>query len=200
MLSFLIIYLLLYGYALISRSSYINIGIQSKESTHSSLGVYLLSLWYRLLSINIRLIILLVVPHCYIIMPRVVASIRLLLFITFSRYSAWRLAAIQMPPYYKQQIFISPKRIDLIFLVLNKLIIDIIFSIYNTPITLGLYILIIYTSPLYILIIITIISRLTGCYNYKARLIFLLTIKYIYIATFGLYRSENPQGQYINYI
>jgi len=37
--------------------------------------------------------------------------------------------------------------------------------------------------------VITAISRLTACYNYKARLIFLLIIKYTYIAAFGLYRS-----------
>ena len=83
----------------------------------------------------------------------------------------------------------SPRRIDLAFSVSSKLIIDIIFSIYSTPTTLGLYILIIYTGPLYIWIIITIISRLTGCYNYKVRLIFLLTIKYTHVVTFGLYRS-----------
>ena len=143
---------------------------------------------------------LLVVPHYHIIMPRGVASIRLPLSTTLSRYSAQCLAAIQMPLYRGQQIFMSPRRIDLAFLVLSKLIIDIIFSIYSTPTTLGLYILIIYTGPLYIQIIITVISRLTGYYNYKAGLISLLTIKYIYIATFGLYRSWRPQGQYINYI
>ena len=85
-------------------------------------------------------------------------------------------------------------------LVFSKLITNIIFSIYRTPLTLGLYILIIYTSLLYIQIIITIISRLTTYYNYKDRLIALLIIKYTYIAAFGLYRSQNPQGQYINYI
>ena len=73
--------------------------------------------------------------------------------------------------------------------VSSKLIINIIFSIYRTPLTLGLYILIIYTGPLYIYIIITIISRLTAYYNYKDRLIALLIIKHIYIAAFGLYRS-----------
>ena len=75
-LSFLITYLLLFSYALISRSSYIQIGIQSKASTYSSLEVYLLSLQYRPSSINIRLIILLAVPYCYIIAPRGVASLR----------------------------------------------------------------------------------------------------------------------------
>jgi hypothetical protein len=35
-------------------------------------------------------------------------------------------------------------------LVLSKLITNIIFSVYRTPLTLGLYILIIYTGPLYI--------------------------------------------------
>jgi hypothetical protein len=74
-------------------------------------------------------------------------------------------------------------------LVLSKLITNIIFSVYRTPLTLGLYILIIYTGPLYIYIIIAIISRLTTYYNYKDRLIALLIIKYIYIAAFGLYRS-----------
>ena len=84
--------------------------------------------------------------------------------------------------------------------VSSKLITNIMFSIYRTPLTLGLYILIIYTGPLYIQIIITIISRLTTCYNYKDRLIALLIIKHTRIAAFGLYRSQNPQGQYINYI
>jgi len=74
-------------------------------------------------------------------------------------------------------------------LVFSKLITNIIFSIYRTPLTLGLYILIIYTSPLYIWIIIIIISKLTTYYNYKDRLIALLIIKHIYIAAFGLYRS-----------
>jgi len=78
--------------------------------------------------------------------------------------------------------------------VLSKLITNIIFSIYGTSLTLGLYILIIYTRPLYVWIVITIISRLAACYNYKDRLIALLVIKYIYIAAFGLYRSWNPRG------
>jgi len=73
--------------------------------------------------------------------------------------------------------------------VSSKLITNIIFSIYGTPLTLGLYILIIYTGPLYVWIVITAISRLTACYNYKDRLIALLIIKYIYMVTFGLYRS-----------
>ena len=85
-------------------------------------------------------------------------------------------------------------------LVLSKLITNIIFSIYGTPLTLGLYILMICTGPLYIQIVITIISRLTTCYNYKDRLIVLLIIKYTRMATFSSYRSQNPQGQYINYI
>ena len=149
-LSFLITYLLLFSYTLISRSSYIRIGIQSKESAYSSLGVHLLSLQYRFLSINIRSIILLAVPCYYIIAPRGVASLRPLLSIAFSRHSACQLAAIQMPLYYRQQRFISPRRIDLVFSAFSKLIVDIIFSDCGTPITLGLYILIIYTSPLYI--------------------------------------------------
>jgi len=74
-------------------------------------------------------------------------------------------------------------------LVLSKLITNIIFSICGTPLTLGLYILIIYTGPLYIWIVITVISRLTACYNYKDRLIVLLIIKHTRIAAFGLYRS-----------
>ena len=85
-------------------------------------------------------------------------------------------------------------------LVSSKLITNIIFSIYRTPSTLGLYTLIIYTGPLYIQTIITIISRLTAYYNYKDRLIALLIIKHTYIAAFSSYRSQNPQGQYINYI
>jgi len=71
-------------------------------------------------------------------------------------------------------------------LVSSKLITNIIFSIYRTPLALGLYILMIYTRPLYIWIVITVISRLTACYNYKNRLIALLIIKYTYIAAFGL--------------
>jgi len=86
----------------------------------------------------------------------------------------------------------SPNRIDSVPLVSSKLITNIIFSVYKTPLTLGLYILIIYTGPLYIWIIITAISRLTACYNYKNRLTALLIIKHTYIAAFGLYRSWNP--------
>jgi len=71
----------------------------------------------------------------------------------------------------------------------SKLITNIIFSIYRTPLTLRLYTLIIYTGPLYVWIVITIISRLTACYNYKDRLIALLIIKHTRIATFGSYRS-----------
>jgi len=77
-------------------------------------------------------------------------------------------------------------------LVSSKLITNIIFSIYGTPLTLGLYTLIIYTGPLYVWIIITAISRLTAYYNYKDRLTALLIIKHTYIAAFGLYRSWNP--------
>jgi hypothetical protein len=83
----------------------------------------------------------------------------------------------------------SPNRIDFMLLVFSRLITNIMFSIYRTPLTLGLYILIIYTSPLYVWIVITAIFRLTACYNYKDRLIALLIIKYIYIAAFSLYRS-----------
>jgi hypothetical protein len=86
----------------------------------------------------------------------------------------------------------SPSRMDSIPSVSSKLITNIIFSICRTPLTLGLYILIICTGPLYIWIIITIISRLTTYYNYKDRLIALLIIKYTRVAAFGLYRSWNP--------
>ena len=164
-LSILIAYLLLFSYALISKSSYIQIGIQSKVSTYSSLGLHLLSLQYRPSSINIRLIILLADPYCHIIALGGVASLRPQVSIAFSRHSTYHLAATQIPPYRGQQRFISPNRIDSIPLVLNKLITNIIFSIYRTPLTLGLYILIIYTGPLYIQIVITAISRLTTCYN-----------------------------------
>jgi len=77
-------------------------------------------------------------------------------------------------------------------LVSSKLITNIIFSVCRTPLTLGLYTLIICTSPLYIWIVITVISRLTAYYDYKDRLIALLIIKYTRIAAFGLYRSWNP--------
>jgi len=86
----------------------------------------------------------------------------------------------------------SPNRIDFVPLISSKLITNIIFSVYRTPLTLRLYILIIYTSPLYVWIVITVISGLTACYNYKDRLIALLIIKHMRIATFGLYRSWNP--------
>jgi len=86
----------------------------------------------------------------------------------------------------------SPSRINSIPLVSSKLITNIIFSIYRTPLTLRLYTLIIYTSPLYIWIIITVISRLTAYYNYKDRLIALLIIKHTRVAAFSLYRSWNP--------
>ena len=94
----------------------------------------------------------------------------------------------------------SPSRIDSVPLVSSKLITDIMFAVYRTPLTLGLYILIIYTGPLYIWIVITVISGLTACYNYKDRLIALLIIKHTRIAAFGLYRSWYPWGQYINYM
>jgi len=54
--------------------------------------------------------------------------------------------------------------------VSNKLITNIIFSIYGTPLTLGLYILIIYTGPLYVWIVITIISGLTAYYSHEYNL------------------------------
>jgi len=77
----------------------------------------------------------------------------------------------------------------------SKLITDIMFSVYRTPLTLRLYTLIIYTGPLYIWIVITAISRLTACHDYKDRLIALLTIKHTRMAAFGLYRSWNPRGR-----
>ena len=174
--------------------------IQSKVSAHSSLGMYLSSLQYRLLSINVRLIVLLAVPYCHVIAPRGVASLRPQISIALSRHSTYYSVVIQIPPYRRQQRFMSPNRIDSIPLVSSKLITNIMFSVYRTPLTLRLYILIIYTSPLYVQIIITVISRLTACYNYKDRLTALLIIKHICIAAFSLYRSQNPWGQYINYI
>jgi len=86
----------------------------------------------------------------------------------------------------------SPNRINSVPLISSKLITNIMFSICGTSLTLRLYILIIYTSPLYIWIVITTISGLTACYNYKDRLIALLIIKHTRIAAFSLYRSWNP--------
>ena len=149
-LSFLIAYLLLFSCALISRSSCIWIGIWSKASAHSSLGLHLLSLWYRPSSINIRSIIFLAVPYYHIIAPRGVASLRPQVSIALNRHSTYCLAATWIPPYYRQQRFISPNRINSVPLVPSKLITNIMFSIYGTPSTLGLYILIICTGPLYI--------------------------------------------------
>ena len=73
--------------------------------------------------------------------------------------------------------------------VLSRLIADIIFAVCSTSVMLGLYILMICTGPLYVWIVITAISELTGCYNYEAGPISLLTIKHIYMAAFRLYRS-----------
>jgi len=83
----------------------------------------------------------------------------------------------------------SLNRINSMPLVSSRLITNIIFSVYGTPLTLELYILIIYTNPLYVWIIITVISGLTTYYNHKDRLIALLIIKYTYMVAFGLYRS-----------
>ena len=69
-------------------------GIWSKVSAYSSLGLHLLSLWYRPSSINIRLIVLLVVPYCYIIAPRGVASLRPQMSIALNRHFAYYSAAI----------------------------------------------------------------------------------------------------------
>jgi len=93
-LSFLIIYLLLLNYALIFKSSCIWIGIWSKVSAYFSLGLHLLSLWYRPSSINIRSIVLLEDPYYYIIAPKGVANLRPQVFIALSRHSTYRLAAI----------------------------------------------------------------------------------------------------------
>ena len=143
---------------------------------------------------------LLAVPYCHIIVLGGIASLRLPLSITFSKHSAWHSAATWVPPYYRWWRFMSSKRIDSTFLVLSKFIADIIFSVCSTPATLRLYTLMICTSPLYVWIVITVISGLTGCHNYKAGPIFLLTIKHIHVAAFGSYRSWNPQGQYVDFI
>ena len=135
---------------------------------------------------------LLVVPCCHIIAPGGVASLRLLLSTAFSRHSAWHLVAIWVPPYYGWWRFISPKRIDSAFLVLSRLITDIIFSVCGTSAILGLYTLMICIGPLYIWIVITAIFELTGCHDYKAKLISLLTIKHTYMAAFRSYKNWNP--------
>ena len=109
--------------------------------------------------------------------------------IAFSRHSAYRSAATWIPPYRGWWRFISPNRIDSVPSVSSKLITDIIFAICGTPSTLGLYTLIICTGPLYIWIVVTIISGLTACYNHKDRLIALLIIKHTRMAAFGSYRS-----------
>ena len=90
----------------------------------------------------------------------------------------------------------SPNKIDFVPLISNKLIINIIFSVYKTPLTLKLYILIIYINPLYIRIVITVIIRLITYYNYKNKLIALLIIKYIYIAVFSLYKSVRARRDF----
>jgi len=76
-----------------------------------------------------------------------------------------------------------------VFLVSSRLIIDIIFSVCSTPIILRLYILIICTNPLNVWIVMTIIFGLTGCHDYKAGPISLLTIKHTHVAAFRSYRS-----------
>ena len=109
--------------------------------------------------------------------------------IAFSRHSACRSAAIWIPPHRGWWRFMSPNRIDSVPSVSSKLITDIMFAIYRTPSTLGLYTLIICTGPLYVWIVVTAISGLTACHNYKDRLIVLLIIKHMYVAAFSLYRS-----------
>jgi len=71
----------------------------------------------------------------------------------------------------------SPNRIDSVPSVSSKLIADIMFSVCGTPLTLGLYTLIICTGPLYVWIVITAISGLTACYDHEDRLTALLIIK-----------------------
>ena len=76
----------------------------------------------------------------------------------------------------------SFKKIDFVSSVSNKLITNIMFSVCGTFAMLKLYILIICTGPLYVWIIITAISELTGCHNYKAKPIF-FTDQKIYICS-----------------
>jgi len=142
-------------------------GIWFKASAHSSLGLHLLSLWYRPLSINVRLIVLLAVPYCDIVAPRGVASLRPQISIALSKHSVCYLAAIWIPPYRGWWRFMSPSRIDSVPLVSSKLITNIMFSVCGTPLTLGLYTLIICTGPLYVWIVITVISGLTACHNHN---------------------------------
>jgi len=68
-------------------------GIWSKVSAYSSLGIHLLSLWYRPSFINIRLIVLLAVPYYHVITLRGVASLRPQMSIALSRHSTYYLAA-----------------------------------------------------------------------------------------------------------
>jgi len=118
-------------------------GIWFKVSAYSSSGLHLSSFWYRPSSINVRSIVLLAVPRCHVIAPRGVASLRPQVSIAFSRHSACRLVVIWIPPYRGWWRFMSPNRIDSVSLVSSKLIADIMFSVYRTPSTLGLYTLII---------------------------------------------------------
>ena len=71
----------------------------------------------------------------------------------------------------------------------NKLIADAMFSVYGAFAMLKLYTLIICTGPLYVWIVITAIFELIGCYNYKTKPIFLLTIKHICVTAFKLYKN-----------
>src|SRR6266550_7178183 len=86
-----------------------------------------------------------------------------------------------MPPHCRWWRFISFKKINSTFSVLNKFIADIIFFVYGTFAILKFYTLIVCTSPLYIWIVITIMSKLIGCYDYKAGLIYLLIMKHTHI-------------------
>ena len=64
------------------------------------------------------------------------------------------------------------KRIDLVFLVFNKLIVNTMFFVCSAFVILKLDTLIICTGPLYVWIVITAIFGLICCYDYKAKLIF----------------------------
>ena len=83
----------------------------------------------------------------------------------------------------------SPNKMDSVPSDSSKLIANIMFSVYGTPSTLGLYTLMICTGPLYVWIIITAISGLTAYHDHEDRLIALLIIKHTRIATFSSYRS-----------
>jgi len=75
-------------------------------------------------------------------------------------------------------------------LISSKLIADIMFSVYRTPLTLGLYTLIICTSPLYVWIYISIFLRKLLLYLlYLFYLLYyrLYRLHYITLATISYY-------------